>query len=68
MRLAQRLLASEINDELIAGFGQAKLVRDANGRLELRGGTDQERAQARWWVETFLTNADDGQTPDVMER
>ena len=56
MRLHHRLLSSETEDELIASFGAARLVRTLAGRLELRGGTHEEREQARWWMRTFLTS------------
>jgi hypothetical protein len=31
---------------LIAGFGGAEIVEHLDGRLEIRGGTEQEKAQA----------------------
>ena len=33
-------------DEVVAVFGQAKLVRRLDGKTELRGGTEQDRITA----------------------
>ena len=40
-------------DEVVAVFGQAKLVRRLDGKTELRGGTDQERVAAKEWTALF---------------
>jgi hypothetical protein len=40
-------------DKIIATFGQARLVRLANGRHTLRGGTPTEQAEAREWCAMF---------------
>ncbi len=40
--------------EIIAEFGSARLVRCGAGRLELRGGSSQERSEAREWASLFL--------------
>ena len=42
---------------LIARFGQAKLVSRADGCLELRGGTDADRTEAREWISLFMHEA-----------
>jgi hypothetical protein len=42
--------------EEIAGFGDARIVKDLKGRIEIRGGTDDERAQAACWMRRFLTS------------
>ena len=40
--------------DLIATFGQARLVKDTrNNRFELIGGTPADHAQAREWVSLF---------------
>lgn len=44
-------------DELVAVFGQARLVRRGDGRAELRGGTRQDRQQAREWIALFWHEA-----------
>jgi hypothetical protein len=46
---------TEDRDELVAYFGSARLVRTPNGRLEVRGGTETDQAEARGWVARFLT-------------
>jgi hypothetical protein len=47
--------------EVIAVFGEAQLVRSMNRRLEIRGGREAERAQARKWAARFLRFAGGGQ-------
>ena len=39
--------------EAIAMFGEARLVKHLDGRLELRGGTEQDRADAHTWMKQF---------------
>ena len=41
--------------ELIARFGEARLVKLLDGKLEIRGGTEQEKTQAHDWMKQFLT-------------
>jgi hypothetical protein len=43
--------------ELIAGWGEAELVRHLDGRNELRGGTPEDRQAAREWISMFLHEA-----------
>ena len=38
---------------VIAAFGPARLVRRPDGRHELLGGTEAERAEAREWCSLF---------------
>ena len=40
--------------EVIAGFGDAQLLRHLNGKFELRGGSAEDQRAAREWVEAFL--------------
>ncbi len=42
-------------EQLIAGFGDAQILKDLDGKLEIRGGTEQEKAEARDWMNQFLT-------------
>jgi len=42
---------------LVARFGQANLVARADGRMELRGGTDSDRTEAKEWISLFLHDA-----------
>src|ERR1035441_1944727 len=43
--------------ELIASWGQAQLIRYLDGKTELRGGSDQERAKAKQWMSLFWHEA-----------
>lgn len=45
------------DSELIATFGQAKLVKQKNGRFELRGGLPDDRFEAHEWASLFLHEA-----------
>jgi hypothetical protein len=42
-------------DRLVAYFGSARLVRTQSGRLEVRGGTEADHADAWDWAQRFLT-------------
>ena len=44
--------------EVMAIFGEARLVRQLGGRIELLGGTPEDRDQAREWAATFLQVTD----------
>jgi len=59
MKLNQRIHEYLHRDdgELIASFGDARLVKYLHGKFELRGGTDADRAQAREWCSLFLHGA-----------
>ena len=50
-------LAIQQDTELVATFGQAKLVKQKNGRFELRGGLPDDRFEAREWASLFLHEA-----------
>lgn len=43
--------------ELIASFGDARLVKKLSGKIELVGGTDDDRAEAKEWASLFLHEA-----------
>jgi len=40
--------------EMIACFGRARLMRRLNGRVELVGGTREDRGAAREWISLFF--------------
>ncbi len=40
--------------ELIASFGGAEILKNLDGSLEIRGGTEDERARAYAWMQQFL--------------
>jgi hypothetical protein len=43
--------------EVVAYFGQARLIKFLDGKLELRGGSDEDRAEAREWMSLFWHEA-----------
>ena len=43
--------------ETLARFGQAKLVKKLTGRIELIGGTCDDRTAAKEWASMFLHEA-----------
>jgi hypothetical protein len=43
--------------EIVAAFGSARLVKRLDSRFELRGGSEQDRAEAREWISLFLHEA-----------
>lgn len=40
--------------EVLAYFGKARLIKKLDGKLELVGGTDEDRTEAREWISLFL--------------
>jgi hypothetical protein len=42
---------------LVACFGQARLLNCADGRMELRGGSDADRTDAKEWISLFMHEA-----------
>jgi len=58
MKTSKLLAHLRLNDgELIASFGDARLVRKLHGKIELLGGTPDDRAEAREWCSLFLHDA-----------
>ena len=47
----------EDEGELVASWGQARLIKYLDGRVELRGGSAQDRAEAREWLSMFWHEA-----------
>ena len=43
--------------EVIASWGQARLIKYLDGKLELKGGSKDDRIEAREWISMFLTDA-----------
>jgi len=43
--------------EVVACFGEAKLIRFLDGKTELRGGSRDDRAAAREWLSLFWHEA-----------
>lgn len=48
---------SPLDGEEIARFGEARLLRLATGRYELRGGSWRDREAAREWASLFCQEA-----------
>ena len=43
--------------EIMARFGEARLIKKLTGKIELVGGTEADRAAAREWISMFLHEA-----------
>ena len=41
----------------MASWGEARLAKYLDGKTELRGGSDQDRAEAREWMSLFWHEA-----------
>jgi hypothetical protein len=53
MRLRGLLPGFREEGEVIAFFGEAKLVRYLDGKCELRGGSEDDRSAAKEWISMF---------------
>jgi len=47
----------KVEGEVIAAWGEAKLIKHLDGRLELRGGSKEEVQEAREWLSLFWHEA-----------
>jgi hypothetical protein len=49
----------EFNEEgeVLAYFGQARLIKYLDGKLELRGGSEEDRSAAEEWISLFCHEA-----------
>lgn len=45
------------NERVIASFGEARLMKRADGRLELRGGNAGDHTAAKEWISLFMHEA-----------
>lgn len=52
-----RTLHSALSTETLAKFGNARLVKQSDGKIELIGGSRDDRANAREWCSLFLHEA-----------
>ena len=43
--------------ELIASWGEARLINYLDGKLVLKGGSKEDRMEAREWISMFLNDA-----------
>jgi hypothetical protein len=53
MKMKRMLELLRPQEELIASFGQAQLVRTLDGKTEFRGGTAEDRQKAKEWISMF---------------
>ena len=42
--------------EVVASWGEAKLIKYLSGKSELKGGSEQDQAEARDWIARFWNN------------
>lgn len=60
-RRTMKTLVNGLNEprywNLVARFGRARLLSRADGRVELHGGTDSDRTEAKEWISLFLHDA-----------
>lgn len=54
MNFRQIRIGFSRGEELVATFGQARLVRHLDGTCDLVGGTDLDRAEAQDWLSLFM--------------
>ncbi len=45
------------NGEVIEIFGRAQLIRHPDGKMELRGGSKDDRFEAQEWISLFMHEA-----------
>ena len=43
--------------EVVAGFGDAQLIRFLDGKMELRGGSNDDHTGAQEWMSMFCQEA-----------
>ena len=43
--------------EVTASWGEAQLIKCPDGKLELKGGSKEDRIEAREWILMFLSDA-----------
>jgi hypothetical protein len=43
--------------EVIARFGEAALIKQPDGKWQLKGGSDEDRLSAREWISLFMHEA-----------
>jgi hypothetical protein len=47
-----------MEEQLVASFGDARLVRQLDGgKMELKGGTPEDRTAAKEWISLFMHEA-----------
>ena len=54
MKLRNYFSAFKDEGDVIAIFGNATLVKFLDGKMELRDGSNEDRAEAREWISMFM--------------
>jgi len=49
-----KFLPEREEGEVVAGFGEARLMRTVDGQYELRGGSAEDRKAAEEWMKLFF--------------
>jgi len=57
MKITKNGWLGRAGSELIASFGQAKLIKQLDGRFELRGGSAEDHTAADEWISLFMHEA-----------
>jgi hypothetical protein len=57
MKLNRILWLTRNEGETIATFGEARLIKQPNGKIELIGGSPESRTEAKEWISLFLHEA-----------
>ena len=57
MKIRENSWLGRDRSELVASFGEAKLVKQLDGSFELRGGSAEDHTAAREWISLFLHEA-----------
>ena len=66
MKVNAFLQDADAEREVLAVFGDARLVKLVCGRLELRGGTPNDRVAAKEWISLFMHEAVPRVVPQAM--
>jgi len=57
MKIRKNDWAGWYGSELVASFGEAKLIKQLEGRFELRGGSAEDHTAAQEWISLFMHEA-----------
>jgi hypothetical protein len=57
MNMLLSMMAGHNREEIIAFFGQGRLVQLSRVRVELRGGSREDEIEARSWLAFFMPEA-----------
>jgi hypothetical protein len=57
MKIGKNSWLGKYGGELVASFGEAKLIRQSDGRFELQGGSAEDHTAAQEWISLFMHEA-----------